>query len=118
MSGPDSALASPFTYNLKPDLHPSLPLPTSFDIFDRDKIFCPVNLGNTHWCMAVIFMQEKRIQYYDSMGGQGWKYLNGLERCVLALGPGKGVGMLGSDLGLRPSECHFRLCGESKVGLE
>lgn len=24
-----------------------------------DKIFCPVNVSNMHWCMAVIYVQEK-----------------------------------------------------------
>ncbi|KAL4105928.1 hypothetical protein PRIC1_003983 [Phytophthora ramorum] len=41
------------------------------DLFALDKIFIPVNVGNMHWCMAVIFMTEKRIQYYDSMHGSG-----------------------------------------------
>ncbi|CAI5739224.1 unnamed protein product [Hyaloperonospora brassicae] len=41
------------------------------DLFAMDKIFMPVNVGNMHWCMAVIFMAEKRIQYYDSMHGSG-----------------------------------------------
>ncbi|DAZ95743.1 TPA: hypothetical protein N0F65_006391 [Lagenidium giganteum] len=46
------------------------------DIFAMDKIFVPVNLSNTHWCLAVIHMTEKRIQYYDSMDGSGTKCLN------------------------------------------
>ncbi|KAG1697116.1 hypothetical protein DVH05_017500 [Phytophthora capsici] len=41
------------------------------DLFAMDKIFMPVNVGNMHWCMAVIYMTEKRIQYYDSMMGSG-----------------------------------------------
>ncbi|ETL39177.1 hypothetical protein L916_09430 [Phytophthora nicotianae] len=41
------------------------------DLFAMDKIFMPVNVGNMHWCMAVIHMTEKRIQYYDSMHGSG-----------------------------------------------
>ncbi|KAF1776760.1 Protein kinase, ATP binding site [Phytophthora cactorum] len=44
---------------------------TKIDLFAMDKIFMPVNVGNMHWCMAVIFMTEKRIQYYDSMHGSG-----------------------------------------------
>eukprot|EP00644_Phytophthora_capsici_P002838 jgi/Phyca11/125005/e_gw1.55.32.1 len=38
-----------------------------FNIFDRAKIL----IGFMHWCMAVIYMTEKRIQYYDSMMGSG-----------------------------------------------
>ncbi|CAM9747425.1 unnamed protein product [Ectocarpus sp. 13 AM-2016] len=40
-------------------------------VFEMDKIFVPVNVSNAHWCMAVIFVQQKRIHYYDSMGGGG-----------------------------------------------
>ncbi|CBN77616.1 conserved unknown protein [Ectocarpus siliculosus] len=40
-------------------------------VFEMDKIFVPVNVSNAHWCMAVIFVQQKRINYYDSMGGGG-----------------------------------------------
>ena len=38
------------------------------DIFNLKYIFCPINLNNIHWTVAVIFMEAKRIQYYDSMG--------------------------------------------------
>jgi Ulp1 family protease len=51
-----------------------------FDLFACDKVFCPVNISNTHWCLAVIHVQDKRIQYYDSMGGAGRKWLEGLKR--------------------------------------
>ncbi|KAG6609116.1 putative SUMO protease [Phytophthora cinnamomi] len=50
------------------------------DLFAMDKIFMPVNVGNMHWCMAVIFMTEKRIQYYDSMHGSGAQCLKVLFR--------------------------------------
>lgn len=36
-----------------------------------------------HWCMAVIFMTEKRIQYYDSMHGSGAGCLKVLLRQVV-----------------------------------
>ena len=29
-----------------------------------------------HWVCAVAYMQEKRIQFYDSMGASGKSYLN------------------------------------------
>jgi hypothetical protein len=35
-----------------------------------------------HWVCAVIFMQAKRIQFYDSMGGDGRRYLNALFQYV------------------------------------
>ncbi len=35
------------------------------DIFKLKYIFCPINLDNWHWTLAVIFMEEKKIQYYN-----------------------------------------------------
>ena len=37
------------------------------DIFNLKYIFCPINHNNKHWTSAVIFMEDKRIQYYDSL---------------------------------------------------
>merc|ERR1711957_59358 len=48
------------------------------DIFNLKYIVCPINLDNVHWTSAVIFMEEKRIQYYDSLGGAGIPKLEGL----------------------------------------
>ena len=48
------------------------------DIFKLKYIFCPINLDNSHWTLAVIFMEDKRIQYYDSMGGTDRAKLEGL----------------------------------------
>ncbi|KAG8951300.1 Smt3-specific protease [Tulasnella sp. 424] len=42
----------------------------SIDIFSKDIILIPVNLGNAHWTCAAINMKKKRIEYYDSMGSQ------------------------------------------------
>ena len=52
------------------------------DIFNLKYIFCPINHNNEHWMVAVIFMEDKRIQYYDSMGGTGWAKLEGLLQYV------------------------------------
>ena len=48
------------------------------DIFNLRYIFCPINLDNMHWTSAVIFMEEKKIQYYDSLGGTDRVKLEGL----------------------------------------
>jgi sentrin-specific protease 1 len=48
------------------------------DIFNLDKIIFPINEGRMHWLCAVAFMQEKRIQLYDSMGSNGMHYLQSL----------------------------------------
>jgi len=43
------------------------------DIFAMDKLFVPIN-EPAHWVLVVAYMQEKRIQYFDSSGGNGKKY--------------------------------------------
>jgi hypothetical protein len=48
------------------------------DIFKLDKIVFPINIGKQHWVCAVIYMQEKRIQFFDSMGDDGTLYLESL----------------------------------------
>lgn len=54
-----------------------------FDIESKDKIFFPVNIHNTHWTLAVVYMQKKEIHYYDSMSGSGRNYLNALLKWVV-----------------------------------
>lgn len=48
------------------------------DIFALDKVCFACNVLQTHWTCVVIFMQEKRIQFYDSMRGDGYHYSDGL----------------------------------------
>ena len=48
------------------------------DIFSLDKMIFACNVNRTHWTCVVIFMKEKRIQYYDSLRGDGYKYSKGL----------------------------------------
>ena len=48
------------------------------DIFNLKYIVVPINLDNLHWTSAVIFMEEKKIQYFDSMGGTDQAKLWGL----------------------------------------
>jgi sentrin-specific protease 1 len=52
------------------------------DIFHLKYIFAPINKGNTHWTLAVTFVEDKRIQYYDSMGGTEMDKLVGLLKYV------------------------------------
>jgi len=47
-------------------------------VFELDKLIVPVNVSNSHWCLAVAHARERRLQYYDSMGGQGRRYPGGL----------------------------------------
>lgn len=37
------------------------------DVFAKDKVVFPVNLGNSHWVTGCIDMRNRRIEYYDSM---------------------------------------------------
>jgi sentrin-specific protease 1 len=52
------------------------------DIFNLKYIFCPINVNKTHWTVAVIFMEDKRIQYYDSFGKTDVTKLEGLLQYV------------------------------------
>jgi len=52
------------------------------DIFNLKYILCPINLNIRHWTVAVIFMEAKRIQYYDSMGKTDMAKLEGLLQYV------------------------------------
>ena len=49
------------------------------DIFELDKIFIPVNQEDgTHWGCAVIYVQDKKIQFYDSLHKNGEEYLRAI----------------------------------------
>ena len=68
-------------YNYKNVKHWSKKVPGK-DIFKLKYILIPINLNNMHWTMVVIYMEEKRIQYYDSMGGTDEAKLEGLFQYV------------------------------------
>ena len=53
---------------------------TNVDVFAKNKIFFPINISNTHWTLAVIYMLRKEIRYYDSYFVGGMEYLNALKR--------------------------------------
>ena len=52
-------------------------------IMEFERIFFPVNVNNTHWTLAVVYIFAKRVLYYDSMGGRGQRYVEGLLRWVV-----------------------------------
>ena len=52
-------------------------------VFKLDKLVVPVHVSNSHWCLAVAHVQKRRLKYYDSLGGDGHKYLNGLKLYLL-----------------------------------
>jgi hypothetical protein len=59
-----------------------IPFVAGKDIFKLDKLIFPMNETHNHWFCAVIYMQEKRIQFYDSMGNGGMKYMESLFKYV------------------------------------
>ena len=52
------------------------------DIFNLDKIVFPINVNRSHWVCVVAFMQEKKIQFYDSMGDDGMEFLQAVFRYI------------------------------------
>jgi sentrin-specific protease 1 len=56
------------------------------DIFELSRIVIPVNVSGQHWCLAVIDIAQKQVQYYDSFhasgkgGGSGRRMQNKLLR--------------------------------------
>ena len=43
----------------------------SATIFEKDIVFVPIHLFESHWCMGVLNFKLKRIEYYDSMANSG-----------------------------------------------
>jgi len=48
------------------------------DIFKLDRIYIPINIGNVHWALAIIYVEAKIIRYFDSCGFDGKRYIGGL----------------------------------------
>ena len=40
------------------------------ELFSKKLVFVPVNPGQIHWTLIAINMEEKKITYYDSLGGR------------------------------------------------
>lgn len=36
-------------------------------ILELHKVFVPVHVHGNHWCLAVINLEDKRFEYYDSL---------------------------------------------------
>lgn len=52
-------------------------LSVQFDLFEKDMIIFPINMGNLHWTAAAINLKLKRFEYYDSLG-DGGAFRNGV----------------------------------------
>ena len=49
-------------------------------MFSLEKVLFMYNVDERHCICAVIFIPERSIQYYDSMGSNGHAYTTGLMR--------------------------------------
>ncbi|XP_076468384.1 sentrin-specific protease-like isoform X1 [Babylonia areolata] len=49
------------------------------DLFSHTYLVIPVHLG-VHWCLCMVFVKEKCIRYYDSMGGNNNQCLNAIRQ--------------------------------------
>ncbi|KAK9471864.1 uncharacterized protein V1510DRAFT_431009 [Dipodascopsis tothii] len=39
------------------------------DLAQTDLVFVPINVHGSHWCVGVINLRARRLEYYDSLGG-------------------------------------------------
>ena len=49
---------------------------TNIDLFSKDLILMPINIGNTHWTLIAMDIKQKKVSYYDSLRGNGQVYLD------------------------------------------
>lgn len=54
-----------------------------FDIFTKRRIYFPINISNTHWTHLVLYVEAREIHYYDSMGGNGDKYMRAILKWIV-----------------------------------
>ncbi|MCO5591777.1 hypothetical protein L7F22_045769 [Adiantum nelumboides] len=52
-----------------------------YSLLECDKIFIPIH-QEIHWCLAVINLREKKLQYLDSLKGQDLNVLQALARYI------------------------------------
>jgi len=50
------------------------------DIFEKDRILFPINLNNSHWALAMIDLENRTVEYFDSLGFPHRKILDDLLR--------------------------------------
>ncbi|VAI05628.1 ubiquitin-like-specific protease ESD4 isoform X1 [Triticum dicoccoides] len=53
-----------------------------YELIECDKIFVPVH-QNVHWCLAVINIKAKTVQYLDSLGGNDLRVYEMLARYIV-----------------------------------
>ena len=56
-----------------------------FRIEDKQQVYIPINILNSHWTLLVIDFQSTSsgaITYADSLGGGGREYTDAIQRCL------------------------------------
>ena len=53
----------------RPLLSSSAPRAVQVDLFSYSRVFLPVHVHGNHWCLGCVNVEEKRVEYYDSLGG-------------------------------------------------
>lgn len=48
-----------------------------------DKVILPINVNQTHWCLAVVNFRLRRFEYYDSLGGRNTACLAHLRQYIV-----------------------------------
>ncbi|XP_031630901.1 sentrin-specific protease 1-like [Contarinia nasturtii] len=57
-------------------------IPRKTNIFDYDIIVVPIHRNGNHWCMAIIHIKNRIIQYYDPKGKRNKKMLENLFKYI------------------------------------
>mmetsp|Transcript_16707 Transcript_16707/g.59256 ORF Transcript_16707/g.59256 Transcript_16707/m.59256 type:complete len:182 (-) Transcript_16707:168-713(-) len=47
----------------------------NINLFAMRLVLAPVCIGNKHWCLIAVDMEQKTVRYYDSCGGAGTEYI-------------------------------------------
>lgn len=53
---------------------------TEVDVLKLERLIVPINIGNIHWCLAVVNLKARRFEYYDSLGHSNDECLPRLRR--------------------------------------
>ena len=53
---------------------------TKMDVFSKKYLFIPINENDSHWVMLVVNFYDQTISFFDSLGGDGSKYIRSLKK--------------------------------------
>ncbi|KAJ1394922.1 hypothetical protein B484DRAFT_313206, partial [Ochromonadaceae sp. CCMP2298] len=91
------------------------------NLFSRKRMYIPVNLTNTHWCMLVVSLhtRPRTVQWFDSYNRPGTKYVQAIKHWLgdEALARGVDIGNLDAraewtyDRGISPQQYNCCDCG-------